>query len=229
MRRTLIALACTLPALSALGACASHKEAGPEDPRLVTTSEANRSGLSSAMQAPLRDVNVVRTKIPQVLLDAMVDPYARPPSVDCLTLAELIRPLNDTLGDDLDLVPPSEDEDLIDRGKGWAGDTALGAVAGAASDLLPMRGWVRKLSGAEKHDQLVQAAAAGGAVRRAYLKGLGEARGCEPPATPDHTRTNLPREEPKKGPRFPIRLPDSDTPAPMAQPQPLPLPPPRPN
>jgi hypothetical protein len=27
---------------------------------------------------------------------------------------------------------------------------------------------------------------ASGAIRRAYLKGLGEARGCDPPATPQH-------------------------------------------
>jgi hypothetical protein len=32
----------------------------------------------------------------------------------------------------------------------------------------------------------VQHAMASGAIRRAYLKGLGEARGCDPPATPQH-------------------------------------------
>ena len=49
-----------------------------------------------------------------------------------------------------------------------------------------MRGWVRKLSGAERHDRLVQTAITSGHVRRAYLKGLGESRGCNPPATPQH-------------------------------------------
>jgi hypothetical protein len=74
----------------------------------------------------------------------------------------------------------------MDRGKRMAGSAAFGAMASAAQDLIPMRGWVRKLSGAEKHDSLVQHAMASGAIRRAYLKGLGEARGCEPPATPQH-------------------------------------------
>jgi hypothetical protein len=105
-------------------------------------------------------------------------------------------------------VPAESDEDLLDRGKGMAGDAALSALAGAASDLIPMRGWVRKLTGAEKHDRLVQSAAAAGAIRRGYLKGLGEARGCDPPATPDHTRSTLPRDpKPGSGPRYPTRLP----------------------
>ena len=47
---------------------------------------------------------------------------------------------------------------------------------------IPFRGVVRKLSGAESHDRLVQSAIIAGNVRRAYLKGLGEARGCMPPA-----------------------------------------------
>nr|QQZ48666.1 hypothetical protein JKL49_14210 [Phenylobacterium glaciei] len=46
-------------------------------------------------------------------------------------------------------------------------------MAGAASDLIPFRGWVRRLSGAQRHDSLVTAAINAGAVRRAYLKGLG--------------------------------------------------------
>jgi hypothetical protein len=74
----------------------------------------------------------------------------------------------------------------MDRGRKAAGGAALGAVASAAQDMIPMRGWVRKLTGAERHDRLVQSAVASGAVRRAYLKGLGEARGCDPPATPQH-------------------------------------------
>jgi hypothetical protein len=74
----------------------------------------------------------------------------------------------------------------MDRGRKAAGSAALGAMASAAQDIIPFRGWVRKLTGAERHDRLVQSAVASGAVRRAYLKGLGESRGCNPPATPQH-------------------------------------------
>jgi len=65
---------------------------------------------------------------------------------------------------------------------------ALGAAAGLASDFIPFRGAVRYLTGAAKHDEYVQSAILAGSARRAYLKGLGEARGCKPPATPSHVR-----------------------------------------
>lgn len=181
--RSLVLLAVTVPLLAA---CASQSEPPPQ--KIQTTSDANKDGITGAAQAPLRDMNLVRTKIPPALLEAMADPYARPPGkkISCETLIMLVAPLDLALGEDVDRHPPEEDEDLLDRGKRMAGSAAFGAMASAAQDLIPMRGWVRKLSGAEKHDKLVQHAVASGAIRRAYLKGLGEAKGCNPPATPQH-------------------------------------------
>lgn len=181
--RSLVLLAVAVPVLAA---CASKSEPPPQ--KIQTTSEANKEGITGAAQAPLRDMNLVRTKIPPVLLEAMADPYARPPGkkITCDTLIMLVAPLDLALGEDVDRRPPEDNEDLMDRGKRMAGSAAFGAMASAAQDLIPMRGWVRKLSGAEKHDSLVQHAVASGAIRRAYLKGLGEARGCNPPATPQH-------------------------------------------
>lgn len=186
-----------------------------DDGRIKSTSEANREGITGAMSAPLRDVNLVRTKIPRVLLEAMDDPYQRPTEASCKTLIALIQPLDVALGEDIDQNPPTEDEDLLDRGRKAAGGVALGAVATTAQGLIPMRGWVRKLTGAERHDRLVQSAVASGAVRRAYLKGLGEARGCNPPATPQHkppaapvvVEPGMPPPRDRYGPlkpRFPI-------------------------
>ena len=63
-------------------------------------------------------------------------------------------------------------------------EAVLSAIAGAASGNLPLRSWVRMLSGAQQHDKLVSAAISAGQIRRAYLKGLGESRGCAPPARP---------------------------------------------
>jgi hypothetical protein len=192
-----------LAALPLVAACATTPPAPPPE-RIQTTSEANRESVSGAMAAPLRDVNVLRTKIPPILLQVMADPYARPKPAQCSDLIALVAPLDAALGEDLDSLPAGEDEDLFDRGREAAGGAALGMMASTAQDLIPFRGWVRKLSGAERHDQLVQSAIASGAVRRAYLKGLGEARGCKPPATPQHRATPAAPVEEKRRPRYPI-------------------------
>jgi hypothetical protein len=197
-----------LPAAAAvlvlLGLAGSGCTTAPADgsPRIQTSSEANRENVQGAVAAPLRDLNVMRTKIPDVLLQAMADPYARPPSTRCAQLVNLITPLDGALGADLD-EPSHDQDDLVDKGRG----AALDAVAGAATQAIPFRGWVRELSGAEQHDRVVQAAIVAGAVRRAYLKGLGESRGCTPPATPSHILTARPVAPPaeKFKPRYPIR------------------------
>lgn len=183
----------------------------PPDPanRVKTSDDLKRGSVEGAATAPLRDLNMVRAKIPEVLLQALDDPYARPPrSFKCSALAALVRPLDEALGPDMDRVPAG-DENLMDRGK----STALGAAADLASDAIPFRGFVRKLSGAEAHDKLVQSAIVAGNVRRAYLKGLGESKGCPPPATPSHERavtkqtTAAKRPQTKSGltPKYPIR------------------------
>ena len=188
-----------LSSLALLAACTTAPADG--SPEIQTRSAANRESVQGAVVSPLRDVNVLRTKIPQVLLDAMADPYALPEPANCARITGMILPLNGALGADLD-EPAQDENDLMVRGRG----VALGAVAGAASGLIPFRGWVRKLSGAERHDSLVAAAINAGAVRRAYLKGLGESRGCKPPARP--SRDLVERQEPMPEtlkPRYPIR------------------------
>jgi len=197
MRRFAVPIVCAL-ALPLAG-CLTERENG--SPRVETTSEANRESFKGAAEAPLRDFNVMRTKVPDVLLEAMADPYARPPKGwKCTQLLALILPLDDALGADLDM-PPKDEDDLLERGRG----AGLGFVAGAASDVIPFHGWVRRLTGAERHDRFVQAAITAGGVRRAYLKGLGESKNCEAPATPTHglITTEIPTQDMK--PRYPIR------------------------
>lgn len=190
------AAAQTKPAAKAPAAKAAPKKITPPPPapppppppdaeaQMKTSEQLKRESLQGAATTPLRDLNVMRAKIPDVLLQALDDPYARPPrSFKCPALAALIRPLDEALGPDIDKVPVT-DENLMDRGK----STALGVAGDLASDAIPFRGFVRKLSGAEAHDRLVQSAIVAGNVRRAYLKGLGESKGCTPPATPSHER-----------------------------------------
>jgi hypothetical protein len=175
----------------------------PTEP-VKTSDDIKRESIKGAATAPLRDLNVMRAEIPELLLQAMADPYARPPrNYKCPQLIALIRPLDDILGPDIDRVN-IEDQDMMDRGK----STALGTAADLASGAIPFRGVVRKLSGAEKHDRLVRDAITAGAVRRAYLKGLGEAKGCNPPATPSHERAGMTMSEKGKlKPQYPVRGP----------------------
>jgi len=175
--------------------------------KVQTTSQANSASLKGAAQAPLRDLNVMRTEVPAVLVEALADPYARPKTKKCPELVTSIQVLTEALGPDID-APVETEQSLAARGK----PMALGAAAGFASDLIPFRGVVRQASGAAKHDQYVQQAILAGSARRAYLKGLGEARGCKPPATPSHVLAGSP---PPAGvnagidrglkPRYPIR------------------------
>ncbi|WP_374570072.1 hypothetical protein [Phenylobacterium sp.] len=194
-----VAITMSAALLLLMGGCTTTPADG--SPKIQTTSEANREDLESAVQAPLRDVNVLRTKIPAVLLEALADPYARPDKrLTCHTIEALLAPLDDALGPDLDQ-PPEPGDSMGEQGR----DGALGMVAGAASDVIPFRSWVRKLTGAERHDRLVQKSILAGAVRRGYLKGLGESKGCNPPATPAHMAEPPPVVTQEFKPRYPIR------------------------
>ncbi|MBI5940187.1 MAG: hypothetical protein HY859_07150 [Caulobacterales bacterium] len=192
--------------MSATTAVSGPSTPPPSEPEIRTTDQINRGSVGGAVSAPMRDLNLLRSKIPPVLLEALDDPYKRPKPSTCSELIALMRPLNEALGADIDEPSSPDDRALIAKGRDVAGDTALGMVASAAQDLIPLRGWVRRLSGAERHDKLVRAAITAGGIRRGYLKGLGEAKGCNPPATPTHVRSELPPKPPKKkGPQFPIR------------------------
>ena len=133
-----------------------------------------------AATTPLGDLNVVRADIPPVLASAQKGPYALPADRGCDALAADVRALDAALGADLDTPPTPTNPGLVERG----GGAAVGALRGAAEGAVPFRGWVRKLSGAERYAKEVASAIAAGTIRRAYLKGLGQAAGCTAPAAP---------------------------------------------
>jgi hypothetical protein len=166
-----IALAVSLLILTG---CAGARVAGDKGPQ----------SFGDAVASPLYDINVMRTRIPPVLLEAMDRPYMLPNPRTCEAVAAQVRPLDEALGPDLDAPPSLENPSAIERGKDAAGQATLGAVGDAASGIIPLRGWVRRLSGAQRHDRYVQAAIVAGAVRRSYLKGMGMQMGCLPPAAP---------------------------------------------
>jgi hypothetical protein len=130
-----------------------------------------------AAATPLNDLNVVRADIPPVLVAAQKAPYALPADRGCAALAADVQALDAVLGADLDAPSTAANPSLIERG-------ATDALRGAAEGVIPFRGWVRMLTGAERYSREVAAAIAAGTVRRAYLKGLAQAAACGAPAAP---------------------------------------------
>jgi hypothetical protein len=162
-----------------LGGCASEKPRAPVEP--VGKKGAD---LAQAATTPLSDLNLINAPIPPVLLEAQRAPYAEPADGTCAGLSAQVRALDTVLGSDLDVPPTASNPGLIERGAGMVGQAATQSVRGAAESVVPFRSWVRKLSGAERYSRDVSAAIAAGIVRRSYLKGMGQVRGCEAPAAP---------------------------------------------
>lgn len=152
---------------------------------LAACSSTNGSkGVTDAATTPLSDLNLVKAEIPPVLSEALKAPYRPPAAAGCDVIAAEVTQLEAVLGADLDVPPSAARPSLLERGGTAAGDAAVGALRGAAEGVIPFRGWVRKLSGAERYSREVAAAIAAGSVRRSYLKGVGQARGCAAPAAP---------------------------------------------
>lgn len=145
---------------------------------------AASSAVGQAAVTPLNDLNLVRAEIPPTLVAAQKAPYGMPADSGCATLRGEVEALDAVLGSDLDTAPSAGNPGLVERGSAAVGSAATGALRGAAEGIIPFRGWVRKLSGAERYSRDVAAAIAAGTVRRAFLKGLGQAAGCPVPAAP---------------------------------------------
>jgi hypothetical protein len=154
----------------ALAGCTAAR--GPDDP------------LGRAVITPFSDLNIVQAEIPPALVAAKNAPYQAPVDSSCDGIEAEVKELDAVLGADLDTRQTAINPSLIERGVDAAGAAAVGSVRGAAEGVVPFRRWVRKLSGAEKYSRDVAAAIAAGVVRRAFLKGHGDARGCLIPAAP---------------------------------------------
>jgi hypothetical protein len=143
----------------------------------LTACASGEKSVRDAATTPLSDLNVVRADIPPVLAAAQKAPYAVPADKGCAALDADVQALDAVLGADLDTPPSDKSPSLIERG-------AADALRNTAEGVIPFRGWVRKLSGAERYSREVAAAIAAGTVRRAYLKGIAQAGACGPPAGP---------------------------------------------
>ena len=82
------------------------------------------------------------------------------------------------MGADLDSVRVDAKGNVIDKGAEEIGNATVGALKSFYSGIIPFRSWIRRLSGADRHEREVGAAGVAGIVRRAYLKGIAQASNC---------------------------------------------------
>lgn len=145
------------------------------------------SGLGAAAAAPLQDFNVRPEMIPPVLIQARLNPYEMNDDGRCDVIADEVKRLNAALGPDTD-EPSAPPRSMGDRAADMAADAALDLVRDTATDFIPGRSWIRRLSGAARHSDDVQSAIQAGRARRAFLKGIGMQQNCAPPAAPSWFR-----------------------------------------
>lgn len=126
--------------------------------------------------SPLSDLNVRKKAVPVVLEAAMARSYDLAGIKTCKGLTTAIVDLDAALGDDIDVATGEKsDEENIGNG---AGAVAKSVISG----FIPFRGVIRELSGANAQERLWDRALYAGTARRAFLKGIGEQRGCAWPA-----------------------------------------------
>lgn len=147
---------------------------------LAGCSTTDQGRVTSTVATPLNDLNLVNAPIPDVLAAAQRGPYALPTDHDCQALASEIKTLDEVLGPDLDAPPGEAHRGLLERGTEATSGAAIGALQRTAEGVIPFRGWVRKLTGAERYSKRVAAAITAGGVRRAFLKGVRAAGNCTP-------------------------------------------------
>jgi DNA-binding PucR family transcriptional regulator len=133
--------------------------------------EKDREEINSALTSPLKDLNLIREKIPDVLLAAEKNPYAIPLESDCKNLESEIDALDKVLAPDIDQKTKTE-TGIVQSGVEAIGDASLDAIRRTTESVIPYRSWVRKLTGAERSSKLVGNAIRAGNLRRAFLKGL---------------------------------------------------------
>lgn len=172
----------TLIGLAVILFAAAAHAADPPQP-----SSGGDKTVGGALTQPVRDLNLLRDDVPEILIAARAAPYAT--GADCIAGEAEIAQLDQALGADID---------QASEGGGDTGETILaGAVRSALS--LPFRGVVRRLTGAEKHDREFRAAVLAGMVRRGYLKGALSQMDCTaapvraiPPQAPEVVETSEP-------------------------------------
>ena len=159
---------------------------------------------------PATDLNLGQDEIPALLVAAEERPYTLRGLASCQHIAAEIARFDALLGEDIDL--PKEGGRRVQPGR---------MARSVVGSLIPFRGLIREVSGANAHDRALQEAVLAGVGRRAFLKGVGEKQGCRYPARSATLEVFNQRMAALSTGAEPPRLsPDDAEPAPAAAPAP---------
>ncbi len=150
----------------------------------INAPKSTQDRLGNAVVSPLNDLNLMQADIPAALTEAVSNPYLVPQDSTCKGITEQVQLLDMALGPDLDTLTESKTKTDLEKGGDFAENEAVGSVERTIQGVIPFRSWIRRLSGAEKRSKELNTAVAAGVVRRAFLKGMGQERGCDAPAAP---------------------------------------------
>ena len=161
----------TLAAVLATPLAAQQAQDKPREQPSTLDKAGDTAG--AIVEQPFKDINVVKDKIPQKLLDILDAPYDMDGMRTCAALKAEVRSLTDVIGPDVD-----SEEVRRKKGKTSASEFVFDGARTLGGGILPFSGLIRKISGAEAEQKRAQAAVLAGHVRRAYIKGLMRGRGC---------------------------------------------------
>lgn len=116
-------------------------------------------------------------EVPAKLLAIQGDPYSLAGLGKCAAIIKEVNELNDVLGPDVN--------DQVDKNLAKKREETAGRVAGTvAGSVIPLRGLIGEVTGANAERRRYALAVYAGTVRRGFLKGVGVERGCKAPARP---------------------------------------------
>jgi hypothetical protein len=182
-------LALGLSAVACLAACASRNErpSAAEPPAQRKSAEERmdqaRRGMADAAIAPLKDVGLVRPNVPLTLQELRYPYDVTALGGSCVHVSYELGRLDAALG--AESYQPRAKVKLSERGMDEATEGASDLMRDATTGVIPFRGVVRNVSGAEKAARDAARARQLGELRRSFLRGYGSALGCANLKLPD--------------------------------------------
>jgi hypothetical protein len=172
MAKVGLARAVAMGVLAFASACASRDE-GEDD---INRVDQVRRGVVDAAASPFRDIGLVRPEVPRTL-QSLKYPYSQTNlTLGCDQVLYEIGQLDAILG--AESFQPGAERGISSKGLDAIEGAVLNAARDSAGDIIPYRGWVRRISGAAKAEKEASLAIVQGQTRRAYLRGYGAALGC---------------------------------------------------